>query len=1185
MTKFQCTTCQETLDAESMMKHLNSTRHKTVKSIEDDEELNCEECQDNNNIHQLQIIRIGGEDIILICNSCVEKKFNINEKPKTSYSLSNGAILKYWDNYTKVRDCSCKRCGNESNLNVNLTNKQLILCDNCLKDDPKQDSSKFVSEKTGKFLYTFLGIKETSSSSSSKFKRKGGGRKIGRGKKRGRGGAKSASSSSAGKKKEKKPLTFLQKLDKEALKTKKLNSTIESGSNLSLKSFKGFKATTKSDFAAQFLAPSNENVASVASTGNFLSLGNTNSSKSSSPSPIIQHPAQRTNTRQKPNQKQTKSNPTSRAITPDISTKGSKHKGPKVTDKKNAKQPTTITSMPTNPQNKNSNTTKSTGWAQGFEAPKKVKNMPKSILEPTVQNTKNAKKKTSKAVEKTKQISKKHVNQKGHTESNPKPVVPIDEDFWSSGWDNALPEKEGVTASISSPQPTRIKQNGNQKKELIPIPSNKEKGQNRKNQNTRSNKNNTKEKTPIPPIQHKKERNPKGKSPTPSYTNEVLEEGVPIKKFVKYTPKLTYPDLRTYCDEFSYALFLEQKLENDFIQNFDITWSKDKNETVFVVSLDRHNNPEIEKLIPPALAQVVKVPFNERQPLMLSSHDESLVWYSFIKEVGLQKNKIVLLLELFSWNKLSLPTRSGSDQFKLLPISAQANRILFAMTRIKNPKFIDLLLGLKPIKQLIFNNKLKFNRSTLNDSQKLAVQHVLNNSITVIQGPPGTGKTSTIEEIILQLIENFHSFPILCVAASNIAIDNIAEKIMESRPNIKILRILSDKKESQYGPDHPLGKICLHNKIYERLSPEMKDIANKFRFGRRDEVSKNQDNKYYQEKTSITNKLVAQTQIIFTTNITAGGRQLKVIKELPVVIMDESTQSSEASTLVPLSLPGIKKFVFVGDEKQLSSFSNIPHLEMSLFERILANGTYEQPHMLDTQYRMHPQISKFPIHKFYYGELKDGVTAEQKQLPNIKHPLFFYQSNNGYESTVENRQNGIKAFTYNNKYECQDILKILYKLILEKNVKHEEIGIITPYSAQRDLLSELLVADPVVNPYGRSMEQETDEAEFLNSKHTLGNDIQSHTVNIINGLHVATVDSFQGHEKNFIIFSCVRNNPENKIGFLRDRRRLNVALTRSKNGLILVGNKEVLKKGDNLWRDFMVFLEKEKVIFDSLDDY
>lgn len=401
------------------------------------------------------------------------------------------------------------------------------------------------------------------------------------------------------------------------------------------------------------------------------------------------------------------------------------------------------------------------------------------------------------------------------------------------------------------------------------------------------------------------------------------------------------------------------------------------------------------------------------------------------------------------------------------------------MTRVQNPKFIKLLLGQEKIKQVDFNNRLQFTKDTFNESQKAAIQHVLNNSITVLQGPPGTGKTSTIEEIILQLIENFHILPILCVAASNIAIDNIAEKFMVNRPDIKILRIVSQSKESQYNDQHLLGKICLHNIVYDQLSADMKDNIRKLRSGIPGLVSKNQYNKLLSTQNAISDRYIAQAQIIFTTNIASGGRQLKAIKELPAVIMDESTQSSEVSTLVPLSLPGIRRFVFVGDEKQLSSFSNVPQLEMSLFERILSNGTYEKPHMLDTQYRMHPAISEFPIKTFYEGKLKDGVSAKDKEWPGIKFPLFFYQCNSGPESRVYNSKRGMRGFTYNNKFEAEAIVRLVHKLILEKGVSTHEIGIITPYSSQRDLISEMFVSDPIINPSGKAMEQEMDKDDAL----------------------------------------------------------------------------------------------------------
>ncbi|SCU90404.1 LADA_0F03818g1_1 [Lachancea dasiensis] len=665
---------------------------------------------------------------------------------------------------------------------------------------------------------------------------------------------------------------------------------------------------------------------------------------------------------------------------------------------------------------------------------------------------------------------------------------------------------------------------------------------------------------------------------------EDCEEGEPLKRFTKYVPKKSYPNLEDYFNEFSFALFLEERLENDFLQDFEITWPKSSQEKALVVQM-KSDSEEVKKLLPPHLVKLGRLPFTNQQPLMLTNQDESSVWYTYVRELDSKKNRITILLELYSWNKVPLPIREGNKHFKLLPCSAQVNRIMFAMTRVQNPKFIKLLLGQERIKQLNFNNRLQFTKETFNDSQKAAIQHVLNNSVTVLQGPPGTGKTSTIEEIILQVMNSFHTLPILCVAASNIAIDNIAEKFMVNRPDIKILRILSQSKEAQYNNDHMLGKICLHNIVYEQLPTDMKDNISKLRSGVPGLVSKNQYNKLLTTQNAISDRHVAQAQIIFTTNIASGGRQLKAIKELPVVIMDESTQSSEVSTLVPLSLPGIKRFVFVGDEKQLSSFSNVPQLEMSLFERILTNGTYEQPHMLDTQYRMHPAISEFPIKTFYNGMLKDGVSAEQKSWPGIAHPLFFYNCNAGPESKVFNSKRGMRGFTYNNKHEAQAILTILHKLIMDKKVNRAEIGIITPYSSQRDLISDLLVKDPIVNPTGKAMEQEMDKDDVLGGGESPGGSGNKVTINIVNGVFVATVDSFQGHEKQFVLFSCVRSNNENKIGFVKDRRRMNVALTRAKNGLVVVGSKDVLRQGDALWSDYVEYLETKGLVFDALDEY
>ncbi|EHN02669.1 Ecm32p [Saccharomyces cerevisiae x Saccharomyces kudriavzevii VIN7] len=1099
---FQCKTCGHTSNAEQMMKHLSATRHKTVFNIASDEDICCEECQDTN-IHQLHIIRFGGEDMILLCNSCFRKGYSEMERPSTSYSLQNGSILKFWGKYVKVRECCCDNCGEETNLNVNRNAE--VLCDKCLPSSSK--SRDFTSEKSGRFLYIYLGFKETPN--TARKPRERGRRRVGRGK----------NGDKHGKSKKEKKETFEDKISRIAYKVKKENSTIQSSSNSSLKNFKGFRAI--------------ESDPKIAAKTNKLATQRGNPSSSN----------RKKGKENKTNYKKNIDHPNS---IPEARKKNTK-RTPANSDVKSKVKPDKL------PQSKALNEDASSAMNDISLRKSKTADMDQKI-------SSNGKKGNENAQEGNSNLNsqKNALNRKRNS--------PADEQTkkWKVGPDAEYSKEPSVCLN-----------------EKVTITEEK------RNQQRKTNDESVlKDKFPSLMIRRKSEiSSHHGKDVEKTKDGKLIyEEGEPLTKYNSFKPTLSYPDLNTYLNDYSYAIFLEQRLENDFVQNFNILWPRNGKDTAFIINVDKNNNRELEKLLPANLLALGRPAFNERQPFFFCTQDETQIWYIFIKELSVQRGKYVLLVELFSWNNLKLPTKNGSSQFKLLPTSAQASRILFAMTRITNPKFIDLLLGQKPIKEIYFDNRLKFSSDKLNRSQKTAVEHVLNNSITILQGPPGTGKTSTIEEIIIQVIERFHAFPVLCVAASNIAIDNIAEKIMENRPQIKILRILSKRKEQQYGDDHPLGEICLHNIVHKNLSPDMRVVANKTRRG--EVISKSEDTKFYKERNRITNKVVSQSQIIFTTNIAAGGRELKVIKECPVVIMDEATQSSEASTLVPLSLPGIRNFVFVGDEKQLSSFSNIPQLETSLFERVLSNGTYKNRLMLDTQYRMHPKISEFPIKKIYNGELRDGVTGKQKGWPGVEHPLFFYHCDLGSESRVRSAQRDIVGFTYENKHECGEIVKIVQILLLDKKVPLEEIGIVTPYSAQRDLLSNILTKNTVINPRQISMEQEYDEIELFNAADSQGaSSLQNNVINIINGLHVATVDSFQGHEKSFIIFSCVRNNAENKIGFLRDKRRLNVALTRAKHGLIVVGNKDVLKKGDPLWRDYVTYLEEQDAIFTDLAAY
>lgn len=648
-------------------------------------------------------------------------------------------------------------------------------------------------------------------------------------------------------------------------------------------------------------------------------------------------------------------------------------------------------------------------------------------------------------------------------------------------------------------------------------------------------------------------------------------------------PKLSYDSMTSYFQEISYNLYLEERINAQtsgsniwlLSTDYNIEWyvDQDKKQKQFKL-LILLTDALLNRFISKKMQSLKKVPFSIYQTLFLVLGDD-IAWYGQIATVDTKRaNKskknsdkvLEAVVELYPWNIQQLPRTVDIKWLRILPASVPVSRVFMAMTRISNTKFQSMLLGKEPIKQIVFRNYVKYSRDSLNQSQKIAVQSVLNNSITVLQGPPGSGKTSTIFEIILQLLDNLNTFPILVVAASNIAIDNIAEKLMGNHA-LSILRIVANDKEKEYNRDHYLGSICLHHKVYDSLSMYMKEIMDNLKNGRSHLVSQNQYKKLLAEQIRLSDMFIAQAKVIFTTTVVAGGNQLKSVKKLPVVIMDEATQSSEPTTLIPLSMPGVDKFVFVGDQKQLSSFSQVPNLSLSLFERVLLNGTYKSPHMLDTQYRMHPLISEFPRKRFYGGLLKDGITADDRKMEGIpENPVYFWDTaGKCRESRIKVGFREDRGYTYVNRPEVDLIKQVVINLLYEHDVRRSDIGVITPYRGQRDLISSELVKDPLVNPENKELYVEVDRDD-------IDNDSKPVTIHMVSDIMIASIDAFQGREKNFMVMSCVRSNTENKVGFLSDERRLNVALTRAKYGLVLVGDKTCLESSP-VWHEYISHLD------------
>lgn len=1108
--RFSCQTCQVNLDAQDMSKHLSSTRHKSIKIDEKDEIVQCEECEDSN-IHQLLVLRFGLSDMALLCQLCLGKE----EKPSTQYSLSNGSLIGRLSQYYQLRDIECDQCHGDKDLNVAKEGRELYtLCSPCLlANQDKLKGLKFVNENEDDFLFQLFGIKEFI---PSKNLQRGRSRKVGR-----RGGK------GMRKRGPKKVDPAAEERRAHYMNTKATSQAIKSGSTV--------LAVGTNDLSKKPKAPEK------------FSKNGSSSSKNirGAKQPALKQPSRPTKTEKRPT-------PSNKDI--------------KTSSKGNNSRPDPRSEKP--PNDKKSSSPK---------PPTQVNNESKANVS---KEPKGISSKDSKG-----SVSKGPAN-KGSTKKESKtPGVRAKGELVAMSEKLKKADAKDKKASKAESK-TSVKQTNNEKKnESLP---------NGKSNGKQDNKGPKDKKTPLTKTQATKVDKKSELTPEPEeVVNKKLRQQLSKLGISQYTPSkdppLSYDSLETYFEEMCYNLFLEEKIDarinhSSLIEPSDMSleWYQDQDKKHKQYKANFLLTDEfIGRFVSKKMQALKKMPFSINQSMILIA-DNDIPWYGKIvtQDTRNASNKrgsrnllkiMELVIELFDWNKQPLPTSININDLRILPCSIPASRVFYAMSRIQNPSFVKMLLGKEPIRQIVFRNYVQYSKTSLNDSQKVAIQSVLNNSITVLQGPPGTGKTSTIYEIILQLLENLNTFPILVVAASNIAIDNIAEKLLEKHGK-SILRIVANEKEEEYNNRHPLGSICLHNKLYGMLSLSMQETIADLRkpFVK---VSQNQYKKLIAKQIELTNILTAQAKVIFTTTVTAGGLKLNAIKRFPVVIMDESTQSSEPSTLIPLSMPGVDKFVMVGDQKQLSSFSQVPNLSLSLFERVLLNGTYKTPHMLDTQYRMHPKISAFPKLRFYDNKLKDGITAEDRKSEGVpENPVYFWDTcGRLHEDTIRVRFREDSGRTYVNRGEIQLVAEVLTHLIYQKGIKREDIGVITPYSGQRDLLSSTLVKNDLINP-------EKEEIKISIDSDDIETESKPNKIHSVSDIMIASIDAFQGREKNFLIMSCVRSNTLNKIGFLSDKRRLNVALTRAKYGLIIIGDVTCLSNGDSIWNDYLDSLKEENVV-------
>lgn len=449
-------------------------------------------------------------------------------------------------------------------------------------------------------------------------------------------------------------------------------------------------------------------------------------------------------------------------------------------------------------------------------------------------------------------------------------------------------------------------------------------------------------------------------------------------------------------------------------------------------------------------------------------------------------------------------------------------------------------------------------REDLNTSQNAAVQAALNSPLSCLWGPPGTGKTETIVEIICALQASFKEARILVTAPTHNAVDNAMR------------RYISRLSSSPLAKDsYPL-----------RVSTEVRKVAEDLRTYTCDAMV---GQEIYANRAALdqARERVQRCGIVFTTCIGSGLGLLRS-QSFDIVIVDEASQQTEAASLVPL-VKGCKKAILVGDHVQLrpTVHQNAIAMEFdkSLFERLFVQPTEEpqsqvqrhQPEqsgiarvMLDTQYRMHESICAFSSQEFYGGKLLTGIKRSARPLfnslfpwpPSPTHPQDLARML--FVECAAREELGGKSKT--NKGQADLCLHICTLLCTKKPQPGalapptttgstsrrgssssnpyppppHSIAVLTPYARQAALLKRLLA--PLTSASSSSSSKAME-------------------------LEVSSIDGFQGREADVVVLVTVRCNETREIGFLKDKRRMNVALTRARAGVIVVGNRETLTRG------------------------
>ncbi|XP_074282369.1 uncharacterized protein LOC141606907 [Silene latifolia] len=294
---------------------------------------------------------------------------------------------------------------------------------------------------------------------------------------------------------------------------------------------------------------------------------------------------------------------------------------------------------------------------------------------------------------------------------------------------------------------------------------------------------------------------------------------------------------------------------------------------------------------------------------------------------------------------------------------------------------------------------------------------------------------------------------------------------------------------------------------------------------------------------SVKNFCLMNASLIFCTASSSAKMQTEGMKPVEMLIIDEAAQLKECESLIPLQIPGLSNAIFIGDDRQLpamvqSKIADNADFGRSLFERLSKLG--QKKHLLKVQYRMHPSISLFPNNNFYQKQIVDAANVKEKGY----NKAFLVEKMYGSYSFINvsgGKENFDKGHSPRNLVEAAVVDQIIKKLYKKYCITKQKVsvGVISPYKGQVGLIHE-----NTGKRYAKC-----DKNEFCVS--------------------VRSVDGFQGGEEDIIIISTVRSNGNGSVGFLSNHQRTNVALTRARHCLWVIGNATTLTNSGTVWKDLV----------------